>query len=199
MTGPVDRQEGVWVSGRGDMSRVARRFESRSISEQGWLLDNTWCEFCGMYDLGMLDPEEYELDGRVFIEGRCRVCGRDLKSEIVDQRGGEARMLSSLDRNERLQLMKFVCSFAWADLEIRAEEREFVARLIKRLEMDEEEARQVESWLRLPPNPESIDPTLIPPEHRRLFVAEIHGVIEADGEIAEKERENLELLKQLLP
>ncbi len=181
------------------MSRVARRFESRSISEQGWLLDNTWCEFCGIYDLGMLDPEEYELDGRIFIEGRCRVCGRDLRSEIVDQRGGEARMLSSLDRNERLQLMKFVCSFAWADLEIRAEEREFVARLIKRLELDEEEARQVESWLRLPPSPESIDPTLIPPEHRRLFVAEIRGVIEADGEIAEQERENLELLKRLLP
>ena len=184
---------------RGEPGRVARRFESRSISEQGWLVDNTWCESCGMYDLGMLDPEEYELDGRIFIEGRCRVCGRELKSEIVDQRGRKVgRMLSSLDRNERLRLMKFVCSFAWADLEIREEEREFVASLIKRLEMDEDEARQVAGWLRLPPSPESIDPTLIPREHRRLFVDEIRGVIESDGEIAEKERENLELLNRLL-
>ena len=48
-------------------------------------------------------------------------------------------MLQSLDRTERLQLMKFVCSFAWADLEVRPEEREFVARLIRRLDMNDAE------------------------------------------------------------
>jgi uncharacterized tellurite resistance protein B-like protein len=107
-------------------------------------------------------------------------------------------MLESLDRSERLQLMKFVCSFAWADLEIRPEEREFVAGLIRRLDMDDAEAQQVQGWLKLPPGPEAIDPTEIPMEHRRLFIDEILGVIESDGDVAEEERENLDLLKMLL-
>ncbi len=107
-------------------------------------------------------------------------------------------MLEQLDRGERLQLMKFVCSFAWADLEIRPEEREFVGRLIQRLKLDPDEARQVEGWLKLPPRPESVDPTRIPAEHRRLFLAEIEGVIEADGDVAEEELENLALVRDLL-
>ncbi len=108
-------------------------------------------------------------------------------------------MLQSLDRAERLQLMKFVCSFAWADLEIRPEERQFVQRLIERLDLDDAEAGQVESWLKVPPRPESVDPTAIPSEHRKLFLDAIEGVIASDGELAELERENLDLLKMLLP
>ena len=107
-------------------------------------------------------------------------------------------MLESLDRSERLQLMKFVCSFAWADLEIHPQEREFVAGLIRRLRMDDSEAQQVQGWLKLPPRPEAIDPTEIPEEHRRLFIDEIRGVIESDGDVAEEERENLDLLETLL-
>ena len=106
--------------------------------------------------------------------------------------------LSRLDRSERLQLMKFVCSFAWADLEIRPEEREFIGHLIERLELDEDEAKQVATWLKLPPRPESVDPTEIPVEHRRLFVDAIQGLIESDGEIADEERENMALLKMLV-
>ena len=112
--------------------------------------------------------------------------------------GAAAGSLARLDRGERLQLMKFVCSFAWADLEIRPEEREFVARMIRRLGLDEGEARQVASWLELPPHPESVDPTQIPIEHRQLFVDSIHGIIEADGEVAPEEQENLDLLEKLL-
>ena len=107
-------------------------------------------------------------------------------------------MLQSLDRTERLQLMKFVCSFAWADLEVRPEEREFVARLIRRLEMNDAETHQVHGWLKLPPRPESIDPTQIPAEHRRLLIGEIRGVIESDRDVAEEEREHLELLERLI-
>jgi uncharacterized tellurite resistance protein B-like protein len=106
-------------------------------------------------------------------------------------------MLEQLDRAERMQLMKFVCSFAWADLEIRQEEKDFVARLVDRLELDGDEAKQVQGWLKLPPRPESVDPTRIPAEHRRVFLDEIQGVIEADGDVAEEERENLDLLRKL--
>lgn len=106
-------------------------------------------------------------------------------------------MSQELARAERLRLMKFVCSFAWADLEVRPEERAFVSSLARRLDLDAQEARQVEGWLKLPPRPESVDPTEIPAEHRRRFLEEIQGVIEADGDVAEEERENLELLRKL--
>ena len=107
-------------------------------------------------------------------------------------------MLDQLSRSERLRLMKFVCSFAWADLEVRPEERQFVARLLDRLQLDEEERRRVRGGLELPPAPEAIDPTQIPPEHRQLFVDTIEALTESDGEVAEEERENLELLRALL-
>lgn len=107
-------------------------------------------------------------------------------------------MLEKLDREERLRLMKFICSFAWADLKIRPEEREFVADAVRQLKLDEEEKARVEEWLTVPPDPESVDPTLIPLEHKKLFLDAIEGVIEADGEIAPEERENLALFKDLL-
>ena len=43
-------------------------------------------------------------------------------------------MLDALDREDRLQLMRFVCSFAWADLEVSDGEREFIVKLVDRLE-----------------------------------------------------------------
>ncbi|NLE46963.1 MAG: TerB family tellurite resistance protein, partial [Sandaracinaceae bacterium] len=39
-------------------------------------------------------------------------------------------MPKSLDREERLQLMKFITSFAWADLEVKVSERSFIKRLM---------------------------------------------------------------------
>ena len=39
-------------------------------------------------------------------------------------------MPTTLPREDRLRLMKFVCSFAWADLEIHVKEREFVGKMI---------------------------------------------------------------------
>ena len=107
-------------------------------------------------------------------------------------------MLDDLDPSERLQLMKFVCSFAWADLEVRAEERSFVARLVERLELDSREQREVRGWLERPPAPDAVDPMTIPPAHRKSFLAAIEGVVAADGEISTEERETLAVLHDLL-
>jgi len=107
-------------------------------------------------------------------------------------------MYDRLDRRERMRLMKFVCSFAWADLEIRSEERAFVKSLVERLTLDEDEQAKVSGWLEVPPDIESIDPTLVPHEHRRIFLETIEGVIESDGEIAPEERENLRVFEALL-
>lgn len=66
--------------------RVGRDFYRRDRSERTWMLENTWCDGCRLPDLGMDDPCEFEEDGHVYIEGRCRICGRTLTSEVVDQR-----------------------------------------------------------------------------------------------------------------
>jgi uncharacterized tellurite resistance protein B-like protein len=110
----------------------------------------------------------------------------------------EDSMLDRLDRRDRLRLVEFVCSFAWADLEIRPEERAFIANLIRRLGLDEEEDIQVQRWLERPPRMEGLDPTSIPPAHRRVFVEAIEGLIVSDGDISEEESETLEIFKQLL-
>ncbi|HEB90206.1 MAG TPA: TerB family tellurite resistance protein [Deltaproteobacteria bacterium] len=107
-------------------------------------------------------------------------------------------MLDQLDPSERMRLVQFVCSFAWADLEIQPEERVFISRLIQRLELDEDEDLQVQQWLDRPPSPDDLDPTSIPAAHRRFFVEAIEGLIEADGEISEEEGESFAIFKQLL-
>jgi uncharacterized tellurite resistance protein B-like protein len=107
-------------------------------------------------------------------------------------------MLDRLDRSERMRLMKFVCSFAWADLEIRPEERDFIRKMVTRLALDEEEEEAVQAWLDLPPDPESIDPTMVPAAHRRVFIEAIEGIIASDGEIAPEETENFRLFHDLV-
>jgi uncharacterized tellurite resistance protein B-like protein len=107
-------------------------------------------------------------------------------------------MSEELDARERLQLIKFVCSFAWADLEVRDEERAFVAHLVERLALDARERSQVRHWLERPPLPDSVDPMTIPTAHRKRFLEAIEGVVAADGEISIEERESLEVLEDLL-
>jgi uncharacterized tellurite resistance protein B-like protein len=115
-----------------------------------------------------------------------------------DARIPDARTLKELDRPARLRLMMFVCSFAWADLEVRNAERDFVARLVSRLDLDGADREQVALWLEVPPAADALDPAGVPLEHRMLFIEVIEGVIISDGEIAPEERENLELLRELL-
>lgn len=107
--------------------------------------------------------------------------------------------IRALGSEERLRLLRFVCSFAWADLQVTESERTAVGRLLTRLGLVPEEAHWVEQWLRVPPPPEEVDPTEVPPEHRRLFLDEVRRVAVADGHLAEEERESLLLFERLLP
>ena len=107
-------------------------------------------------------------------------------------------MLEELSREERLQLMRFVCSFAWADLEIRPEERDFIIMMITRLELDEDETAQVAQWLQVPPPADDLDPEDIPREHRKLFLDAVKAMILSDGTVKQVEAENLIILDALL-
>jgi hypothetical protein len=119
-------------------------------------------------------------------------------SALERARYSEEPMLDQLDRSDRLRLVQFVCSFAWADFEIQPEERDFIAKLIRRLELGDEDDRQVQQWLQRPPSLDDLDPTSIPAAHRRFFVEAIEGLIAADGEVVAEESDTFEIFKQLL-
>jgi uncharacterized tellurite resistance protein B-like protein len=107
-------------------------------------------------------------------------------------------MLDQLSSEERLQLMRFVCSFAWADLEIQDAERRTIGSMILRLDLSDEEIVQVQGWLVRPPDPEDIDPLDVPTQHRQLLLDMVLQVISADGHIEESESDTFNLLSQLL-
>ncbi|UCH28598.1 MAG: TerB family tellurite resistance protein [Myxococcales bacterium] len=107
-------------------------------------------------------------------------------------------MLDALTREDRLQLMRFVCSFAWADLEVTAMEREFIVTMVDRLDLDDDEREQVASWLEVPPRADDLDPADVPREHRQLFLDAARAMILSDGEVDDVEAENLVILDQLL-
>jgi uncharacterized tellurite resistance protein B-like protein len=106
--------------------------------------------------------------------------------------------MHSLNSEERLRLLSFVCSFAWADLRIQPQEREFVRKLVRRLELPEDERREVDAMLVRPPRAEEIDPTEVPLAHRQLFVRTVKQIVLADGVIDPAEAEQLDLFEQLL-
>ena len=106
--------------------------------------------------------------------------------------------MKSLDREDRLRLMKFICSFAWADLQVEEAERDFVRKLVRELDLDQEEKELVNSWLEVPPRAEELDPAEIPKEHHEIFLETARAMIISDGKIAPDEAENFTLLETLL-
>jgi tellurite resistance protein len=108
-------------------------------------------------------------------------------------------MIQELSSEDRLRLMRFVCSFAWADLEVRQEERQLVSELARKLGMSEREREQVARWLAHPTRPEEVDPQDIPTEHRQMFLSAARAMIAIDGDIDPQEAATLELFELLLP
>ena len=106
--------------------------------------------------------------------------------------------LQELTREERLLLMRFVCSFAWIDLEVKQEERELVTRLVRRLQLDDEEKELVSKWLESPPPPDSVDPALVPRSHRMTFIRAAESTVSVDGDVTQEERDTLLVFAQLI-
>lgn len=67
-----------------DAIPTPRDFSARDPDEQALFLRETWCDHCQQINLGMKDPVEYELQGIVFIEGRCCRCGEIVLTELTD-------------------------------------------------------------------------------------------------------------------
>ena len=103
-----------------------------------------------------------------------------------------------MNQADRVKLMKFVCSFAWADLDVGRTEREFVLGLVDGLGLDATERLQVNGWLQCPPNPDEVDPQDVPEEHRGFFLSAARALVERDGKITPEEAESLALFEQHL-
>lgn len=99
---------------------------------------------------------------------------------------------------ERMNLMRFVCSFAWTDLRVATAERDLVMRIAGRLGFADDEVAQVKQWLQVPPDVEELDPSAIPREHRQLFLQLAELVAKADGRVVPAERDSLALFRDLL-
>ena len=99
---------------------------------------------------------------------------------------------------ERMNLMRFVCSFVWTDLKVAQQERDLVMRIAGRLGLTEPESKQVAQWLQSPPNVEEVDPTGVPAAHRKLFLQAAELAIKADGRVVPAERDSLALFRSLL-
>ena len=107
-------------------------------------------------------------------------------------------MFESLSREDRLLLLRFVCAFAWTDLEIKDGERKFVARLMERMQLSADDRAEVEGYLHVAPSPGSTNPKLVPVEHRRTFIDAVRALIYADGEVDAEERLRFEKLQAAL-
>jgi uncharacterized tellurite resistance protein B-like protein len=107
-------------------------------------------------------------------------------------------VFSTLSREERLRLMRFICSVAWADLKVRPEEREFALKLVDRLGLQADEIEQVKGWLEVPPRADDVDPEQIPRSHRALFLHTLRELVVADGEVDAQEQTSIDLLETLL-
>jgi len=103
-----------------------------------------------------------------------------------------------MNATERMNLMRFVCSFVWTDLKVAQQERDLVMRIAGRLALTDAEAKQVEQWLRVPPNIDEVDPSVVPVAHRQLFLQAAELAIKADGRVVPAERESLALFRDLL-
>jgi uncharacterized tellurite resistance protein B-like protein len=107
-------------------------------------------------------------------------------------------MFEQLSRDDRLLLLRFVCAFAWTDLEIHAGERKFVQRLMDRMQLSAADRAEVEGYLHVAPSPEATNATRVPREHRQLFIDAVRALIYADGEVDAEERERFDKLQAAL-
>ena len=98
-----------------------------------------------------------------------------------------------LTEDERIDLMRFLCSFAWADGEVQAEERAVLERILAHSGLSRERRAAAMSWLIEPPDMEGFDFAAISPEKRSLFLDLAFEVASAHGGLAGDELRQLQM------
>lgn len=98
-----------------------------------------------------------------------------------------------LTETERVELMRFLCSFAWADGEVQPEEKTVLERVLGGLGLGAEARAEVEPWLATAPDVEGRELKAIDEQKRAAFIDRAYEVAAADGEIAAEELKHLKM------
>ena len=97
-----------------------------------------------------------------------------------------------------MTVLRFAASFLWADLNVAASERTFLAELAREREIGDGE-REVEDLLARPPVPEDVDPASVDPAVADVVRRAALRAIAADGRVEHDEMAMFDLLDELLP
>ena len=62
--------------------RLERNFKDKDFEERVWITENNYCKKCKKADTGLIFPIEYEFDGKIFIDGICKICGTLCRTEL---------------------------------------------------------------------------------------------------------------------
>ena len=62
--------------------RLEKNFKERDSDEQEWITENNYCGKCQKADTGLNYPIEYEFDGKIYVDGICKVCRTSCGSEM---------------------------------------------------------------------------------------------------------------------
>lgn len=98
-----------------------------------------------------------------------------------------------LTESERLELMRFLCSFAWADGVVQPQEKTVLERILGSLELSAEAHAEAEGWLTAAPSVQGRALRSIDEKKRATFIDGAYEVAAADGEIAADELEHLKM------
>jgi len=98
-----------------------------------------------------------------------------------------------LTEAERIELMRFMCSFAWADGEVQAGERVVLERVLNSLNLNPDDRAKAETWLSEAPDMTAFDFAAIPAKTRGVFVDHAFEVASADGGLAVEEMRHLKM------
>jgi uncharacterized tellurite resistance protein B-like protein len=101
--------------------------------------------------------------------------------------------VDGLTEDERVDLMRFLCSFAWVDGEVQAQERTVLERVLGGLGLSTEARAKASAWLFAPPDMEGFDFGAITPDKRGLFIDHAFEVASAHGGLAAEEMRHLQM------
>src|SRR5262249_20771098 len=121
-----------------------------------------------------------------------------VRARLSRRRATASLPAMQLDAKARMQLLEFVCSFAWTDLQVQQQERDLVMRIAGRLGLPAAEIAQVQKGLQVPPAADDVDPSRVPRAHRELFLKAAELTVKADGRVVPAERDQLAVFRALL-
>ena len=67
--------------------RIPRDFFSRPLKDQEVFIRASCCERCEIDGFELILPEEYEIDGELFLSGFCPLCKCECITEIIQANG----------------------------------------------------------------------------------------------------------------